>query len=472
MGQREQYAQDQLRRLIGRRDILRAAATLPFAGVLLSACGDSSSEDEAATESAAPSTEASASTSESASAAAEDFSGVTLQVWSGATVAGPAEQAAVAWQEATGGEVVVTPVPFAERGIKFAGLVSAQDASVDLLYASGDFVGRFGDRLYENLSDPQWNVDPSIFVPGTVPVLTAEEGLRGLPMHSEVQLFIYNKAMFDAAGIDPDSPPDNWAELYESAADLRDGTRHGCAVPWATSIGTGGYYLVFLNSLPDAQLLSDDRTQVLFGSDEGLAAFEAIEEGFKAGFFDPSFGPDVEDYATGQLFNDGATASMINFAELWGYAIGSSPEDFPTTLAPEDVGATILPGIESGTSGSSNGYEGFGLNRFGVQKEAAMSFLRYATGPEFQTQMNLEKTLPSSNSAVLDSEEVQAEYPIGPVIAEQGTYNVNRYAAPYDWQPPISESIRRLYIGEIAAAQAHEEAVAGVTQIVTEYLAN
>jgi len=445
-----------------RRSVVRAAAVTPFAAWLLSACTPTSDDDKKPSGNSSPTVDADGKV---------DFSGTTLQVWSGSTVAPPAEAAAKEWEAATGGKVVVTAVPFEERSIKFAGLVTAQDSSVDLLYAAGAFVGRFGDRLYDDLSSPDFGVDTSIYVPATLPVLSNDGKLCGLPMHSEMMVYIYNKTMFEAAGLDPEAPPDNWADLYAASAALTDGDRYGCSIPWATSLGTGAYYLVYLNSIPDAELLSEDRTQVLFDNDAGIEAFAQIEAGMKAGFFTPGLSADVEDYATGQMFNDGKTASMINFAELWGYATGSNQADFPTTLAPEEVGVATVPGVSAGNTGSVNGFEGFGLNKFGKQKAAALHFLQYATGPTYQMEMNLAKTLPSSNSAVLSSPEVQEVYPIGPVIAAEGQANLNRYASPYDWEPPISEALLKLYKGDATAQEAHESAVEGVKNIIDEYLA-
>jgi multiple sugar transport system substrate-binding protein len=286
-----------------------------------------------------------------------------------------------------------------------------------------------------------------------------------------MELFIYNKTMFDAAGLDADNPPDTWEALYAAAPDLTEGTRFPCAVPWAVSFGGSAFYLCFLNSIPDARLLSDDRTQVLFGGDDGLLAMQTIEAGIKGGFFDPNLSPDVEDYAVGGLFNQAKAASQINFAELWGYAVGGNPADFPTVLTPEEVGVTIMPGIESGNSGSVNGFEGFGINKFGQQKEAALHFLQYMSGPEYQKKLNLTKILPSSISSVLTDPEVKAVYPVGEVLAEQGTYNLDRYASPFDWTPPINEALAKLYRGEVDAQAAHDQAVAGIEEIVNTYLA-
>jgi ABC-type glycerol-3-phosphate transport system substrate-binding protein len=469
MGQREDIAEQYLARALTRRQLLKAGGYASLSAAVVAACGQAGTPSPAAPASSAPvASGASASPAASASPKA-DFSGVTLQVWSGGTVGPPATKAAEEWKAATGGTAVVTVVPFAERALKFAGLISAQDASIDVLYISGQFAGQFSDRLYEDLS--AMNVDTSDFVPAILPILTARGALRGLPLHSEMEIFIYNKTMFAAAGLNADSPPDTWDGLYAAADKLHSGNRYGCAVPWTIGYGPGAYYLCFLNSIPDAKLLSDDRTQVLFDNDAGLQAFKTIEAGFKAKFFDPKIDPTIDDYGTGKMFNAAQTASQINFAELWGYAVGGNPTDFPSKLKPDEVGTTILPGITSGTSGSINGFEGFGINKFGKQKEAALHFIQFLSAPEYQKEMNLTKVLPSSRTSVLNDPGVKAAYPVGETLAKQGGYNLDRYAAPYDWTPPFSDSFAKLYRGEITAEQAHEQTVKGVREVVTKYLA-
>ncbi|MFO1539118.1 MAG: extracellular solute-binding protein [Chloroflexota bacterium] len=446
MGDREKVAEALLAHRISRRAVLRAGAAVPFGAALASLAGRGGrvlAQD------------------------APDYSGVTLQVWSGGTVAPPTEKAAADWAALTGGQVVVTVVPYGERALKFAGVISAQDPSIDLLYISGGFAGQFGDRLYEDLS----GVDASPYVPAILPVFTSDGALRGLPVHSEMVVYLYNKAMFAAAGLDPESPPDTWEGLYAAAGGLAGNGVAACQIPWQSPYASS-FYLVYLNSIPGAKLLSDDRTQVLFGDDHGLAAFKAIEAGLTAGFYDMDLGPDVEDYAIGGNFNNEKTASMLNFAELWGYAMGADPENFPATILPENVGASIVPGIASGTSGSVNGFEGFGLNRFGAQKEVALHFLQFLSGYDYQLSMNLSKVLPSSRTDVLTNAEVQASYPIGSILSAQGAYNLDRYASPYDWTPPLNDVLGRMYRGEIGAEQAHEEAVAKVNEIVLSYLAS
>lgn len=447
MGERSERDNQYLRGALSRRRLLQlGAAGAASAGLLARGGG------------------ASARSGPTLTAQRASFSGVSLQIWSGATTGPPTEQAAAEWSELTGGEAVVTVIPFAERALQFAGLVSAEDSSIDLLYIGGAFAGQFGDRLYDDLD--ALGVDTSDFVAATIPILTSDGALRGLPLHSEMELFIYNKTMFEAAGLDADNPPDTWDGLYEAAPELIDGDRYGAAVPWTVSYGSAPFYLAWYNSIPGAKFLSDDRNDLLFDTDDGLLAFQSIEAGMRANFFDPNLDATVEDYGVGTMFNSRQTASQINFAELWGYAVGGNPTDFPTELAPEEVGVSIVPGITSGTSGSFNGFEGYGISRFSENKEAALDFLMYLTGTDFQKQMNLALTLPSSRVTVLTDPDVAAVYPIGSVLAEQGTFNLDRYAAPYDWTPPVTEALVEMYRGDIGAEEAHQRSIEGVQSII------
>ena len=50
--------------------------------------------------------------------------------------------------------------------------------------------------------------------------------LRALPVHSETEIFIYNKEMFEAAGVDPENIPQTWDELYELSPKLTEGNRY------------------------------------------------------------------------------------------------------------------------------------------------------------------------------------------------------------------------------------------------------
>jgi hypothetical protein len=89
---------------------------------------------------------------------------------------------------------------------------------------------------------------------------------------------------------------------------------------------------------------------------------------------------------------------------------------------------------------------------------------------KYQKELNLTKTLPSSRISVLNDPDVQAVYGVGKVLAENGKHNLNRYGAPFDWTPPFSDAIVKLFKGDFTAAQAHAAAVKGVQDIIIKYL--
>ena len=399
-----------------------------------------------------------------------NFQGITLKAWTGGGIDVATKMAAANWEAMTGGKIEVTRIPFDVRALKFSGLIATQDGSIDLLYGWEGFVGQFNERLYENLS--ALNPDLSDFVPKTPVILSAAGGLRAMPMHSEVELFIYNKDYFADAGVT--TIPDSWDEMYKLSPALTKGDRYPCATPWLNNVAGTAYWLCYINSIPGSQVLSEDRTQLLFDNDTGLAAFEAVERGFKAKFYDPNIDSTIDDQTSSYIFNQGNAASQINFGSIWSQAVSGNP-DYKVTIAPDVPQVAVLPGITPGTSGSINGYEGLGINKFSTNKEAAYDFLLYMSGVDFQKELAIkgdpEGVIPSCRVSVLNDPEVIKAYPISPTIGAQGAFAIGRYGAPYDWVPGFSDPISKLFKGEIDAKAALDLAVKNVNDIIIKYLA-
>ena len=176
------------------------------------------------------------------------------------------------------------------------------------------------------------------------------------------------------------------------------------------------------------------------------------------------------DYASGLVFNQGESASQINYSELWGQAVSGNVKDFKATIDPSVVGASVMPGVNAGTHGGSNGFEGFGISKFSVQKDAAISFIKEVAGFDVQKAMNLTKILPSSRVDVLNDPDVQKVYTLAPTLVEQGKYNAYFVNTPYVCQPVFADVITKLYQGQYTPEQAHDAAVAGVNKLITEWL--
>ncbi|OHV78781.1 sugar ABC transporter substrate-binding protein [Ensifer sp. LCM 4579] len=98
-------------------------------------------------------------------------------------------------------------------------------------------------------------VKPENYFPGPLASVTWEGKLYGIPKATNTIALYYNKDMFKAKGLDPEKPPQTWAELVDAARKLTDPAAnvYGLAfsakaneegtfqfLPWAQMAG-GGY---------------------------------------------------------------------------------------------------------------------------------------------------------------------------------------------------------------------------------------
>jgi multiple sugar transport system substrate-binding protein len=464
---RDPFLDEIMRRAITRRHLLRLGAAVPFgAAALAAACGGGSETSGAETAEEATTT-ASAATG-AGQQETENFEGLTIQVTTRPNLDQEVEgfkEAIVNWEQRTGGKVNFNLVPYEEIPVKYAGYLASEDDSVDVLYGLEALVGQYGPQLYLDLTD---KVDTSDFVPAAIEVNSVGGKLYGVPAHSEMAFFIYNKAYFEAAGLDPESPPATWAELYEAAPALNADGHTANATTLLFPAENLMFFAVFLNST-DTTLLSEDLMKVNFQNDEGLLAFQTWSDGISSGFFDKSLLNSAgELYDTGKVFNNGKTASMINYVELWGDAI-----DPAQSKVADAVGTSIMPGCKPGKTGSVNGFECFGVSRFSKNPEAALSFIMEMTGPNSQKIMTLARRYPSSRISVLSDPEVEETLTVAPLLVEQGQSPSRRPGTPYysQMEEEFAKVLTELSQGSLTPEQAMEQAATNVQKVIDEYFA-
>lgn len=407
-----------------------------------------------------------------ASAQQADFSGITLRAEVGSSEVPIFNAIGPDWEALTGAKLQTDFTAFNERALKLATMVATQDPTYDVIYAWEGYVQKFGTNLYDDMN-PLLG-DTSDFLPGTLQALTINGALCGAPLFNFVWFLLYNKKMFQAAGINTSQFPTTWSQLYALAPKLTNGQIYPMSVGWY-----GGpfyaytYFLMWLNSTP-TRVLSEDHTSVMFGNDDGLAAFQSIYDGYKANFFDPNGLSSQSDLDTQTIFKQGNTAMCFAGPDVWS-EIQSGDASTGVNIAPTDVGVAIVPGIQPATSGTINGFEGLGINRFSKQKDAALHFINYMTSPEVQRKIMLElgkDSLPSSRSSVLTDPSVQSQYPIAGALAQQGSFTALRYSAPFDLTPAFDSAIRDMFSGNASPQQARDECVSQCEQIIAKYLSS
>jgi ABC-type glycerol-3-phosphate transport system substrate-binding protein len=451
---------------LSRRGFLAVGALFTAgSATLLAAC----SSDKKSSDTTSSSSSSAPSSGASSSAAAASFAGITLNVACNPTDVQAATAAGKLWGAKTGATVNAVVVPYAERATDYATMIVSKDPHYDVLFASVDFVSNFGDRIYDDLGDLGGQTKD--LIPAALGQLSKGGKLFAAPLFADMEFFIYNKADLKDAGIDETSLPTTWDEMFALAPKLNTSGRAANVTPLNT-IGTA-YWIAFYNSL-GGKMFNEDKTELMFDNDMSLKTWQTFEKGFQTKFFDIAAANAVGDADTQLLFNQNLGATEINTVGFWAQALSDDPQ-YKVKIKKEDVGVMIMPGIDAGTSGSVIVSEGFGVNKFGKHKDAALDFVKYISAPEFQKQLVLGKAgtiLPPSSISVSADPEVVAAFPIAPLLVEQAKHQLTWPGnAPYDWNSAFTLGFTNLSKGKWTAQQAQDETVKAVQKLIVSYVA-
>ena len=88
--------------------------------------------------------------------------------------------------------------------------------------------------VYQLMEDAGEPFDPSVYLQAVTGYYTTPEGqMLSMPFNSSTPVLWYNKDAFEAAGLDPETPPATWPELEEAALALQDaGFECGFTTAW------------------------------------------------------------------------------------------------------------------------------------------------------------------------------------------------------------------------------------------------
>ena len=208
----------------------------------------------------------------------------------------------------------VFPIPFTDgRGL----IANAQIADISELVAELPYADRF---------------NPNIAQAGQ-----AEDGSQwAVPIAAYGQGLHYNRALFEAAGLDPDAPPTTWDEVREAAKQIADATgQAGYAT--MTSGNTGGWILTTLVNAFGGRTENGDATAPTLDSDPAVA--EALQYLQELRWTDNSMGSNfLYDWGTiNQDFASGRIGMYVSGGGNYGNLLTQN------ALNPDDYGLTVLP---------------------------------------------------------------------------------------------------------------------------------
>ncbi len=256
--------------------------------------------------------------------------------------------------------------------------------------------------------------DTSILEENILNYYTVDDQLYSMPFNSSTPVMLYNKDAFEEVGLDPDNPPQTFAEIKDAAEQLTiEGERYGFSIlnyGWFFEelVATqGGLYVNNDNGR------SADATEATFHGKEGLRIFEWIDDMNQAGTYG-NFGSNWDDIRA--AFQSEQTAMYLDSSA----GVANTIE-----TAPFDVGVAFIPHAEEAERhgviiGGASLWMAKGINE--DKQQAAWEFMKFLQTPESQAKWHVDTGYFAINPAAYKEEIVKQrweQYPQLSVTVDQ-----------------------------------------------------
>ncbi len=227
--------------------------------------------------------------------------------------------------------------------------------------------------------------------------------MYSMPLEATNLGILYNKDHFRSAGLDPESPPANWAEMRDAVRKLTvdkngDGRmeRVGFMVPGVPADGPQGPYMMWQWTpflwQAGGYMINEEQTRVLFGEEPGVKALAFWTELYEL--------QNLRDFT-----NDAEPAFISGQASMMLDGPWNLPR-YPTTLKNIDWGIAWLP---EGPAKRATVVAGEYLAIFKQSKHPAeaWTFIKWTLEPEIQAFWAMQSGYLPVRKSVVEIEEFQ-----------------------------------------------------------------
>ncbi|MDZ5696642.1 MULTISPECIES: ABC transporter substrate-binding protein [Phyllobacteriaceae] len=272
----------------------------------------------------------------------------TLTIWGRDDTAVFLPEMIEVFNESHDTQIELQIVPSSELVQKYATAAAGGSApdilSIDLVYTQAfAAAGQLEDLTEFAQSLPYFDE----LSPAHIQVGTYQGKIYGLPMGADASLVIYNKDLYEQAGLDPESPPTTFAEIAEHAAaiDALGEDIHGFYYA-GTCPGCNAFTFLPMVWASGGQLFSDDARTATLDTPEMRAAVDLYR-----GMIEDGLVPAGAQTDNGVNFLAAFAGGNIGLQLSGAFAIGALKADYPDL----NYGVGFIPGEEGGFSSFAGG---------------------------------------------------------------------------------------------------------------------
>ena len=264
-----------------------------------------------------------------------------------------------------------------------------------------------------------------------------------IPMQWFTTYLYYNKDLFKAAGLDPETPPATWEELAEYAAKITDPDKNIYGIGFCVSGGVSWFNSLFLAN--GGQVVDTENKESLLLSPENIVSLKYVQDIVNAGYSPKGMtGADLDNLMfaerLGMVINgpwmvNGLKENEINFG------VAGMPEGKADRVG---IAETIGFAIPKGTSAEA--------------REAAYKFIEYWNTTEICKEWSIRNGFPPYLKSVVADKEVASNEIIS-AFAQITEYGVAFGSGLTSTSQIINDILFPLVENVIAGAEPDEELI-------------
>ncbi|MCX7567957.1 sugar ABC transporter substrate-binding protein [Sulfitobacter sp. F26169L] len=271
-----------------------------------------------------------------------------------------------------------------------------------------------------------------------------------VPVRANMLMMLYNKSLYESAGVPLPTPELTWEEFFAQAPKLvqdTDGDGETDAWPLHTFFTrdqlTPTIWQTIMNS--NGGKLVDDEGKPAFNDEIGVAALDTqrkLLDYAPPGALGHGFSESL------QTFRQGAAANMFMWGSVYKTTAGGSDA---TTLGEDEVGIQVMP-AGSFSAGAHRGVWSLGISSKTENLDASWAFLQWMSSKEGEA-FNASETgsFPSRLNTLNNPAEAWAE-PVYEAI--KNAYDVTIKGEMWRMRHPKSDAAQQILADEVARALA------------------
>ncbi|GEN27818.1 ABC transporter substrate-binding protein [Halovibrio variabilis] len=320
---------------------------------------------------------------------------------------------------------------------------------------------------YELMEAHGRSFDRDAFLPAVVGYYTDTNGnMLSFPFNSSTPIMYYNRDMFEEAGLDPEQPPETWAEVVDFSRQLVDSGAASCGFTtswpsWVMLENFSAWHNVPLGTLENG--FGGLETELIFNNELVARHWDNLHDWQEEDVFrwaGPGTGPDSEPMFYSQdcaiFFGSSASRADVTANSEFEVGFGMQPYYDDVEDAPQN---SIIGGATLWTM------QGHSDDEY----EAVAAFFEYLSQPEVQADWHQQTGYLPITQAAWDLSQEQgyyAENPGAEVALEQITLNEPtenskglRFGNFVQIRDIISEEMEAVMTGDKSGQEAADDAV-------------